>query len=205
VRNGPLVFSDPAGLELRAETKEAQADICALVGPDCANKVGFAGNGAVSLSATPGDLSSNAALSFLKQVVDSGNVYGAWVGTELPVKGGKVTLGSGEGERLGDNYSITDDKRIAAEDKPPDGYAGVAGVFSGIETAANVQGAGGLPVSRPLGLLHELAENFAITEGGLQYKEGHAAANRVEAQVRAQRPDLTRFALAGGPYRRTLP
>jgi hypothetical protein len=200
VQGNPLNYSDPTGLLLKAMSAEAQSDMCALVGPDCSKYLSFGDDGAVTVTATKDELAGNEALNLFNDLASSSDTYGAFVGSSLPVEGGAINLGGAKGERIAFNVSKTPDDRPGIDVRPPAGFAGVAGIFSGIESAA--KGADGRPGHRPSALFHELAENYLRTEKVQQYKEAHPGAIAREQLLRSQRPELNQYLLGAGIYSR---
>jgi len=193
------------GLTLRAMSAAAQDDLCALVGPNCSDHLSFANDGTVTVTATDDELASNEALSLISDLAGSALLYGAFVGTEIPLEGQTIILGSGKGEFVGFNASTTPDDRPGVSYRPVVGFDGVAGVFAGAASAANFTATDDRPIHRPSILFHELAENYLRTEAKQQYREAHPGANERERRLRAQRPELNNFAFGGGPFRREVP
>lgn len=204
VRNNPIGYTDPFGLTLRAMSEAARQDLCALVGPTCDDHVSFAEDGTVTISATDEELASNEALNLLNDLAGSGRLYGAYVGTKLPLEGESVILGNGEGQFIGFNASITPDVRPGVSYKPTGGFQGVAGVFIDVESSPNVTATDGRPVHRPSMLFHELAENYLRTDEKQQYKQAHPGAIERENRLRSQRPELNKYAFGAGRFRKVI-
>jgi hypothetical protein len=113
------------------------------------------------------------------------------------------------GDRLAGTYQVVNLSKTVRIDIPlssnrplPSGYDGAVGIFSGYAQIA--VGADGRPVSRPLVLFHELAENYERSEKMKQYVDSHKNAVQRESILRVQQPQLNQYTLGSGPNQVTL-
>lgn len=176
-----------------------------MVGPTCSQHLSFDSQGKVSVKATQADLKGNEALQLINDMVSSKNVYGAWVGTRMPSGNRTMILGdrmTGTSQVLNLSKTARTDIPVSSNSPLPPGYDGAVGIFSGYPQIA--VGADGRPVSRPLVLFHELAENYQRTEKIKQYLDSHKNAIQRESILRVQQPQLNQFTLGSGPNQVTL-
>jgi RHS repeat-associated protein len=199
VENNPVSYTDPTGLDLFYFSADVKADLCDLVGPSCADHLSFE-NSLITVTATAEELEANEALRLLSEFADSQKVYGVYIGEQLPVDGGHVTLGRGLGEFAAKNISENKDHRSGAPLLPPGGFSGITGISPDFEQIMISKD--GLPTHRPSALFHELAENYYRTEKMKQYRDAHALAIRDEIRLRSQRPELNHYGFGAGPYSR---
>jgi RHS repeat-associated protein len=200
VRNNPLRFTDPSGMELTlsGNTREATKQLCKIIGGDCDRIKYDKKTNSLNVDLAGIDLEENEGAALLDDVVNSKDHYDLSIGQDVQTLGGKVKLTHvlNLDGNVDDRYTDILHRAKLNTELP------AVGIKDQVAVNLNTTMTSTTKLKRAEGwavVFHELAEAFAKIDHGKQYEAAHQEALDRELKLRDQRPYLKKTNPGAGP------